>query len=146
MKNDRTGPYSLTRDFTVTRAKPLGDVLTASGRARYVDQGVFTSLPHTNCGEMTISFFRVSAYLRAREIRSCYTFRRMDFLNPLVLAEWNLANPEFAHAYPNATFWDKRDGGLNFIDFFGEGKGHVVAGDASLVNFDPLFWFAGVRL
>ncbi len=69
LTEDQRIESDFSTSFFMKRSRSLREELRASGRACYVDERAFATLPYANSGEVRIQFFRVMSRLRAREIR-----------------------------------------------------------------------------
>ena len=130
----------------VDRTKKPQEVLDATKRKQYTDNGVVKSMPHGTGDGAEVVFFKLDRYVSDADLEKEYALRGLIATDPYSLAAVNEADPAFADKYPNGTHWQDADGKWCFAAFhrWSDGGRHVDVRRLDLGWHDH-WWFAGVR-
>jgi hypothetical protein len=140
----------IVRRVKVDRTLKPRQVIDATGRTKYVDQGVAKTMPMGEGDEVNVVFFkpRPNEYTRPGfmsndDLRKALD-RRVLTPDPRAQAKANEEDPAFADEHPNGTHWKDGDS-YNFVAFDRWDGERNVDVHRDLGEWDDHWWFAGVR-
>jgi hypothetical protein len=129
----------------VDRTKKPQEVLDATKRKQYTDNGVVKSMPHGTGDGAEVIFFKLDRYISDADLEKEYALRGLTAADPYSLAAVNEADPAFADKYPNGTHWQDADGKWCFAAFDRWGDGERGVDVSRGHGWVDNWWFAGVR-
>ena len=136
----------IVRRVTVNRNRTPDECITATGRNKYVTDGVVATMPRGEGGEVEVHFFHVGKYINDADLDKEFELRALKPADPYSLGAVNEADPVFANEHPNGTHWKDADDKWCFAAFNqwydGERDVRVNRHDN---DWNDDWWFAGLR-
>jgi hypothetical protein len=134
----------IVRHVAVNRKRSPMETINATGRNKYVSNGVVAIIPKGEGEEADVFFFKLNRYISDNDLEKEYELRG---LKPDVYAQSavNEADPVFADEHPNGTHWKDENGNWCFAAFDRDGGERGVSVYRSYGGWRGGWWFAGVR-
>ncbi len=136
----------IVRLVSVNRNRTPKEMLVATGRNQYVDDGVVKIMPKGEGDKAEVIFFKLGRYISDTDLSKEYESRGLKPADPYSLGAVNEADPAFADSHPNGTHWQDANGKWCLAAFVRWGGGERdVSVDRHEVVWSGGWWFAGLR-
>ncbi len=135
----------IVRHVKVDRTRSPGQVIDATGRVKYVNDKVVSTMPKGEGEETDVCFIKLNRWTSnddvVKEILDPLGLRPAD---PYSLAKVNEDDPAFADEHPNGCQWKDANGNWCFATFYRSGGERNVYVCRSGLDWGGDWWVAGV--
>ncbi len=135
----------IVRHVAVNRNRSPQEAIDATGRNKYLTDGVVAAMPQGEGGEADVFFFNLGRYISDADLDKEYELRGLKPADSYALAAVNESDPAFADNHPNSTRWKDESGNWCYAAFNRWNDERNVGVGRRSDRWHDRWWFAGCR-